>query len=630
MNIRIIKLKHYKDLGGNNLGYKNKFKKGMLLLVAASLILSPFYGIDSSVHAKSKSHPQNSSPIQKWDDIAYDRPEKYTTYITHKDIFITMRDGIILSADVHKPDGPGPFPVILTQTPYNKNQNNKENLNEFFIKRGYVHMVVDVRGTGTSQGTWDSFGIAEQGDGKELVEWAARQSWSTGKVGLYGSSYRAINQLLTAAQQPEGLSAIFPVVPMADTYRDIIMSGGMANTGFIPLWLGLVTASGLLPPTYTLSEPIMALTVLINHGGQTTGYQTNTLASAITGGEFAYDGPASWLRSPIFVADKIKVPAFFTGGLHDLFQRGTPLLFEKVKANNISTKLLMGNWTHGNYGSGLPANNVPTLDEIALRWFDRYLLNLDNTFIDQIPDVTQYVIGANKFLVQSQWPHSQATAERYYLRAGNLLTKDTPASIEPSSAMIQQPVNGICSGSTNQWTAGIPSAIPCTKDNRLTETTEITYTTASVNQDLHISGPIAAKIFASTSAKELVLSVRITDVAPDGSSREITAGWLAASHRATDVTKSRYLNGENIQPWHPFTKSASQEVIPNEIMELDIEIFPTNVVIKEGHRLRVAIGPSDFPHSMSPLPQLENQLGGIATIYTSKVYPSSVVLPIVR
>jgi putative CocE/NonD family hydrolase len=461
------------------------------------------------------------------------------------------------------------------------------------------------------------------------VEWAARQPWSNGKVGLYGSSYRAINQFLTAAQQPEGLEAIFPVVPMADAYRDIMMSGGLVNTGFIPLWLGLVTSSGLLPPTYTLSEPIMASTVLINHAGQVTGYPTSTLSSAITGGDFAYDGPAAWTRSPIYSVDQVKVPAFITGGLHDLFQRGTPLLYEKLKESGGQTKLLMGNWTHGNYGEGLPADNVPALDQIALRWFDQYLLNID-TKVDQIPDVTQYVIGEDAFIVQSNWPHSNTSAEMFYLRSGSLLTKDTPSSFETPRSMLQQPLNGICSGSTNQWTAGIPSALPCTKDNRLTEATELTYTTPPVNSDLRVSGPIAAKIYASTTANELVLSVRITDVAPDGSSNEITAGWLAASHRKVDSSKSRFLDGVNIQPYHPFTREAVLEVTPNEVMELNVEIFPTNFVIKEGHRLRVAIGPSDFPHSMSPAPDLVDQLGGMATIYNNKLYPSSIVLPVVE
>lgn len=605
--------------------HKKRFQAGGILLVMLGFIfLSAFSLTGTPIGEEAQTTSIDTTTNKKWE--SYDRSEEYQSYITEKDVFITMRDGVILTADVYRPDGPGPFPVILTQTPYNKNVNG---VNEYFVKRGYVQVVVDVRGTGSSQGTWESFGIAEQQDGKELVEWAASQAWSSGKVGLYGASYMAINQFFTAAQQPKGLAAMFPIVPMGDSYRDIVMSGGLVNTGFIPLWLGLVTGTGLLPPSYTLTDPVQAAGVLINHAGQISGFQTNTLTSALTGGEVAYDGPFSWQRSPLLVADKVKVPAFITGGLHDIFQRGEPLLFEKLKANGVKTKLLVGNWTHGDFGSGLPADNVPTLNQIALKWFDKYVKGM-NVDVEGIPDVTQFVLGDGHFAVQPGWPHAKAQAEKYYLRSGNLLTKDTPSMIEGSDLMLQQPVNGICSGSASQWTMGILGVFPCTKDNRLTETTEVTYTTPPVNQDVRISGPIAARIYVSTTAKEAVLSVRVTDVAPDGTSSELTAGWLAASHRAVDKSKSRFLNGENIQPWHPFTTEAVQAVVPGEVMELNIEIFPTNAQIKDGHRLRVSVGPSDFPHSLSTTPMLLSQLGGMVTIMHNSQYPSYVTLPIVK
>jgi putative CocE/NonD family hydrolase len=623
---------------------RRRFRAGFILLVILTIVMAPMLAnaaspaiakssaaTTSTAATKSSAAktPVPSKPVQKWDKTIYDRPEQYSSYTTKKDVKITMRDGIVLRANIYIPDGRGPFPVILTQTPYNKNIPVSYHQNQYFIKRGYVHVVVDVRGTGSSQGTWDSFGSAEQEDGKQLVEWAASQPWSDGKIGLYGPSYMGINQFFTAALHPKGLKAIFPIVPMADEYRDIVMSGGIVNTGFIPLWMGLVTGTSLLPPTYSLSDPVQAGSVLMNHAGGVTNFPTTTLTSALFGGDYAYDGPESWIRSPYYIADKIDVPAFISGGLHDLFQRGEPLLYEKLKNKGVTAKLLMGNWTHGDFGSGLPADNVPTLDQIALRWFDQYLKNI-NTHIDQIPDVTQYVLGDGHYAVQPDWPHPSATAEKFYLRGSHLLTKDTPATGEDSNTMVQQPVNGICSQSSSQWTAGALGYIPCTKDNRLTELTEVTYTTPPMSKDFRISGPIAANIFATTTAKELVLSVRITDVAPDGTSTELTDGWLAASHRAVDKSKSRFLNGENIQPWHPFTRQAQQTVVPNQVMQLNIEIFPTNAVIKEGHSLRVSIGPSDFPHTVAPMPLLLNQLGGIATILSNKTYPSSVVLPVVH
>lgn len=191
---------------------------------------------------------------QRWEP--YDRPAQYKV-IKESDVTITVRDGVRLTANVYRPDAPGKFPVILTQTPYNKNSDLGRG-NEYFVQRGYVHVVVDVRGTGGSEGSWDSFGPAEQRDGYDLVEWVTKQPWSNGNVGLWGASYMAINQFFTAAQHPPGLKALFPIVPMADSYRDIVMSGGLANTGFIPLWMGLVTYNGVLPPPThykTLLEP---------------------------------------------------------------------------------------------------------------------------------------------------------------------------------------------------------------------------------------------------------------------------------------------------------------------------------------------------------------------------------------
>jgi putative CocE/NonD family hydrolase len=406
------------------------------------------------------------------------------------------------------------------------------------------------------------------------------------------------------------------------------MSGGQVNTAFIPLWLGLVSSTSILPPTYTASDPVRATTTVIGHAGGVTNFQSNTLTSSITGGDVAYDGPFSRQRSPIEQIDKIKVPAFVVGGLHDLFQRGEPLIYERLKTR-VNAKLLIGNWTHGDFGSGLPADGVPNLNQIALRWFDQYLKGM-NTDVNSMPSVTQYVLGENRFEVQSDWPLPQTTVKNYYLRSNQLLADSAPNSPEKTDSMLQQPVCGVCSGSTNQWLIGTMGATPCAKDNRLTELSEITYTTPTLTKDLKLSGPIGAEIFVTTSAKDAVLSVRLTDVSPDGTSTELTAGWLAASLRQVDNVKSRIKQGYNLQPWHPFTRDSILPVLAGEPMKLNIEIFPTNAVIKAGHKLRVAVGPSDFPHAVSPVPAQTNQLGGVVNILHDDAHPSFVSLPVVR
>src|SRR5687768_882844 len=473
--------------------------------------------------------------------------------VVERDVPVTMSDGVILSADVYRPDKPGRYPVLLTQTPYNKNSAAFPSGNEYLVRRGYAHVVVDVRGTGSSQGNWDSFGPNEQRDGAEMVRWAAKQPWSTGKVGGYGPSYMAITQLTTAARRPKALKAIFPIVPMADSYRDITFSGGQTNVSFIPLWLGLVTGTSLVPPAYALNgnpaDLVRGLTTLMTHATNVGGFQMNTVLNATAGGDLAYDGEFWKTRSPIELLDRIKVPAFVIGGHHDLFQRGEPLVYERLK-RRVPARLIMGPWTHlsGSGGDGLADNGLPSLDQIALRWFDRWLKGM-RTKVRSIPKVTQWTYGPEKYEAQADWPDPRLRPTRQYLRADNALTAEQPEGDEAPDSFLQHPVSGVCTQSTSQWTAGITEGIPCTNDNRLNEATGVNYTTAPLERDLVLNGPVNARLWLSTSASDAVVSVRVTDVAPDGTSRELSGGWLAASFRKLDRKKSRRVRGKLLQPW---------------------------------------------------------------------------------
>ena len=183
------------------------------------------------------------------------RPASYGVHVT-EDVKVTMSDGTVLRVNLYRParaDGSPVqrrFPVILTQTPYNKSAPQLGFRNDYLVEHGYVQVVADVRGTGSSNGTWDSFGSREQRDGAELVRWAhsRKRPWSNGDVGLWGVSYAAINQFLTAAQHPAGLKAMFPIVPAGDVYRDVVASGGQIDSGFMPLWLGLSPPPGWSRP----------------------------------------------------------------------------------------------------------------------------------------------------------------------------------------------------------------------------------------------------------------------------------------------------------------------------------------------------------------------------------------------
>jgi uncharacterized protein len=566
----------------------------------------------------------------------YDRPAQYGTQ-TDKDVAITMPDGTVLRADVIRPDQPGRYPVLMTQTPYGKDGLVISALGGAFdelVQRGYVQIVVDVRGTGASGGSWDSFGPAEQQDGYDLVEWAARQPWSTGAVGLDGPSYMGLNQLFTAALRPPHLKAIFPVVPMADGYRDITFAGGDTNVSFIPLWLGLVTGGGLVPPQSTFSgspaEVVSATTTLLQHAGGALSFTLPTLAGATSGGSIAYDGPFWKTRSPIEVLDRIQVPAFVVGGLHDLFQRGEPLVYERLRGR-VPTRLLMGPWTHvnGSSGAGLPRDGVPPLPQIELRWFDRYLKGID-TDIAAIPKVTQYVYGDERYETQPDWPDPRLAPQRWYLRGGSALDTTAAGAGEAPQSFVQHPLAGVCTMSTGQWTAGAGEALPCFTDDRPNQLSGgASYTSAPLPKDLRLSGPLAARLWLTTTAGDAAVTVRVDDVAPDGTSTGMTTGWQTASLRATTAAKTRTVRGHVLQPWHPFTQASVLPVTAGQPTAVDVEIFPTSWVLKAGHRLKVVVDPADFPHALPPAPAQAARLGGVVSILTDPAHPSALELPAV-
>jgi uncharacterized protein len=561
---------------------------------------------------------------QSW-DAAAERPAEHDV-VVERDLKVPVSDGLELLGDLHRPDGEGPWPTIVTTTPYSKNALGPES---YFPERGYAHLVVDVRGTGASQGTWQILGEREAQDVAEVVEWAGRQEWSTGDVGMYGASYLAITQLLGAARNPEGLRALFPIVPMADTYRDITFAGGQTNLAFIPLWMGLVTGTSLLPGGSWASDPQYAARALAEHLLQPATVQVPTIADGVLGGDQAYDGTWYAERSPINGVAAIDVPVFMTGGLNDIFQRGEPLLYERLKERTL-VKWLHGPWGHvdGSTGAGLPRDGVPAYEPLAVAWFDRWVRGIENG-AECLPDVTMYHWGSEAYEDVPDWPHPDLTPRALHLRADGLLTEEPPSEGEGADVLPQLYGNGLCSRSTSQWLMGAADRTPCQTDNRLTELAELTYTSEPFAEDVLLNGPIAARLFVSTTAREAVVVARLTMVSPTGQSRELSTGLLAASHRALDEERSRLVDGVNLQPWHPFTREAVQPVTAGEPLQLDIEIFPTAARIPAGWSLRLAIGTSDFPHAISPLPALVAQLPGLLTVLRDAEHPSSVAVPFV-
>lgn len=575
-----------------------------------------------------------------WTD--YNPDVLYPGTVSQTTQFITMPDGTQLAAYVTQPADSngaavaGKFPVVLIQTSYNGGSaglgvSALGGADPYIVQHGYVTVVVDVRGTGQSGGSWEAFGAAEQSDYGNVVDWVTQQDWSNGKIGLYGVSYLGITAIITAAQNHPAVKAAFPIVPIGDGYRDIVFTGGQVNPTFIPIWLGLVSVLGLTNPII-ITDPAVGVQATLQHVvAAITDFQVPTILKAFAADpSTAYDGDFWKVRSPLENDAKIKVPTFIVGGLHDLFQRSEPITYETIKTH-APAKLLMGPWTHlqAALGDGLPVDGVPPLNHIQLQWFDQYVKGMD-VGADKQPNVTQYVLGHGHYVTATDWPHPQVQANKLYLRGDKTLSSTAPAVGEASNVAVQEPLNGLCSLSTSQWTAGITGYIPlpCQSDSSVAELTDVIYETAPMTEDTYINGPIEVDAWISTTASDAGVSVRIDDV--NGSTATaLTNGLQTASLRAVDPKRSRMMNGMMIQPWHPYTQASVQPLTSGTPVLVPVEVFQTSAMIAKGHKLRVAIGASNLPQGVPPIPTLLNSLLGAMTIYSDAAHPSSVVIPLV-
>lgn len=616
------------------MGLRDQVVTGLLICLGAMLTAC---GGSSSSGQTTTANDTGSAETRGWQP--YERPQEFSAMVTLHREFIEMRDGVRLSAHITLPaDEAGnpvetPLPVILTQTGYNSSTGGVTAANPYFVQRGYAQVYVDVRGTGNSEGVWEAWGPVEQADYLEVMDWVANQPWSDGNVGTWGPSFMAITQLLTAQHNHPAHKALFAIVPPGDVYRDITFAGGQINGAFVPAWLGLVTGLSLIPAQESFQDPEQLLSVFAEHtANAVTEFQATTLIGGLTGSdETAYDSEFWRVRSPLTHIDKVKVPTFVVGGLRDIFQRSEPMAYEGLK-DNTNAKLLIGPWDHlqGSQLEGLPVDGIPHGDDIALAWFDHYLKGMNNG-AENMPAVTQYLYGEERYVTLPDWPHPQLQSERWYLRGDGSLSQQGAAADEGSKVVLQQPLAGICSDSTAQWSAGILGLLPspCYDDNRINETLEVTYTSAPMEEDYFINGPIQADLWISTTALDAGVVVRVSDVSPDGVSRQLTSGLLTASARAVDPNQSRYVAGNMIQPWHLYTADSRQPLAMNEVVAINVEIFSTSAVIKRGHALRISVGASDFPRGIPPVLDLVDQLAGVMTVYSDADRPSSVVLPII-
>jgi putative CocE/NonD family hydrolase len=594
-----------------------------------------------------------------------------------QNVGVTMSDGTVLRADVSYPttDGvaaAGPFPVLMTQTPYGKSTlgafSSSTGADSYLVERGYLDVVVDVRGTGDSQGQFGLFDPVQVKDSVQLVHWAAGLPHSDGKVGLYGASYLGINQILTAGSVGKNspLKAIFPIVSATDLYRDTAFMGGILDLEFGAAYLGLTSGLNVVNPLVTGAKDPSSLaglsTVEIDHLEDLYNFDTTFIANVLIGGADAYDGAYWQARQPSSVlADVVAngIPAYLIGGEFDLFQRGEPLNYAALQnlydGRSGSAAMAFGQPVTGRYQlwdgpfTHLGGASID-VDPLELRWFDTWLKGINTGMATTPTPLHYYDLGTNTYDETTTFPFSGLAATRYYLsptRSGSdptslndgTLTTTPPAS-STSAALVWSPVGSPCGSAVDQWGIGPVryveqetgiSSLPCIQDDRLTQLgpSILNFTTTPFAHGTTLGGPISATVYAKATTKETEWVVEVEDVSPDGQSTPLTEGALLGSLRATSAAQSWTAgDGQYLLPYHPYTQASSQPVVPGAMTRYNIEVFPTLSTIAPGHRIRITITTADSPHLQTTVPETANLVGGVYQVEQGPAGPSSVELPL--
>lgn len=473
-----------------------------------------------------------------------------------RDVRIPTADaGVTLSADLFLPVGAGAVPALVTVLPYRKDGpagiGAAANL-RWFAARGYASMLVDFRGTGSSDGHQrPPFDPNEAEDGVVAVEWAARQPWCTGNVGMWGASYGAVMAMRTASRRPPHLKAIVPIMGALDLERDLVHPGG--NHGCLAAvasWSVRTLINQLLPPLEGFDTP-----------EQQRRWQRRLRDMEPWLLDLFRHGPGHpvW-RSRLIDETAIDVPTFCIAGWRDLFCEATIRAYECI---NAPKKLLVGPWMHTT--PDISPFEAVDQSQLLLRWWDRWLTGGDNGVMDE-PAITLYEQGRSPQWRQfTSWPPAGkdahfATTTGTALRASStvpalerhLERDDVIAEYQPDPTV--GPLSGLWGFPTTGF--GLPP------DQHEDDMRSLTVTSDALPHDLVITGRPQAFVSIALGSTVIRVIGRLTDVDPDGRSTLITMG-------------------------------ITSDLPPSGICE--VAMAPTSYRVPSGHRIRVALSDADFP-----------------------------------
>lgn len=569
-------------------------------------------------------------------------PSASTEIVAQHDVPMKTRDGVVLYADIYRPKSPDKFPVILMRTPYDKSVTWAVSPVFQMVPRGYVVVIQDVRGRYTSEGEWYPF-KHEQADGYDTVEWVAALPYSNGKVGMIGASYVGATQMLAAIAQPPHLAAIAPDVTGSNYHENWTYQGGAFEQWFDQNWtsqLAQNTLQRLIAQNTNalVGAPTLPLTnyPVFNFGQLPADAQLTAKIAPYYLDWLAHpdydDYWKQWSIEENF--SKIGVPMLQVGGWYDIFSAGTLRNYMGAKkqgstdAARTQQHLLMQIGGHAGFGRRIgdvdfgPHALENAYTNVILDWYDFLLKGIQNQFATDKP-VKLFVMGANEYRQEDDWPPPQAQRTKYFLHSGgkaNSLRGDgslstvTPKS-EPADNYIYNPANAAP-------TVGGPLCCdaehmePGPRDQRSVENRDdvLVYSTGALSQDLEVTGPVTADLFVKSSAVDTDFTAKLVDVAPDGFAQDLTEGILRMRYRSS--TEHAIL------------------INPGQVYEITLDLWATSNVFLRGHSLRLEISSSNFPrfdrnfNSGEEIKFAHTVVSANNTILHDAQHPSALVLPV--
>lgn len=549
-----------------------------------------------------------------------------------REVAIPMRDGVILRANLFRPDGPGPFPALVHRTPYGKAVGGMED----FIRAGYAVLSQDTRGRYTSEGTFSLFTVPYTHDGEDgydTVEWAAAQSWCTGDVGTFGASYDAWMQYACARLRPPHLGAMSAIsIPLELT--DLDWPGAFKPARRVRWWFTTIAPDIRrregLPPPHTKEEAVRIWEEVEHHSK--LGVVPWTALIPYLPSSIARQVDA-WLRHPDQQPWKfsqshaeISVPNLdFTGWFDhccSIDQTRGLQMFGRGEAVRDGSRVVIGPWNHVNLGKRLQgafdfgANAEVSIRQMQIRWFDYWLKAVENG-IEEEPAVRYYVLGAGIWRTADVFPPPIFGRRALYLTSEG----DAPDP-EGTGELARSPRLDVAA---DLYTYDPLDPVPTLWDQNLfygvADRRQLDYRsdilhfrTQPLKADMEIVGKPQVILYASSSALDTDFFVRLIDDDPDGPAMEVCYGFVRA----------RYRNGLD-----------QEELLePGEIYKYTVDLGYTACRFRQGHRIRLDVCSSDFPNhdrnhntGMNDLTDAE-MVPARQIIFHSIEYPSCVLLPI--